>query len=116
MAGAFRYAVSGGKNMRVKWETLKEKAILVAVGNVEYVCMNAAPLALIAGVADGTFDWKTNAGKMREAVIKVVERWDVRRAKALIDLFPGIVPRRFVGMVPVCYVEDTPSADWIVEF
>lgn len=102
--------------MRMKWETLKEKAILMAVGYVEHICVEAAPFALIAGIGDGTFDWKTNSKKMREQVIKIIERWDIRRTKALIDLFPGIVPKRFLGRVPVCYIADNKNADWIVEF
>ena len=100
--------------MIVKWDKLKEKAILAAVGNLEYTCEMAAPLALIAGIGDGTYDWKRNSREMREAVIRVIEKWDIRRAKALIDLFPGIVPKRCAGKVPECFMAE--DGGWTLEY
>ena|ERR1039457_6625761 len=103
--------------MEIKWDTLKSKAIAIAVGNKEYVeIWKAGPYALLAGVGDGTFDWRKNAIEMRKEVIRIIERWDVRRAKALIDLFPGIVPKRCWGRVPVCFIADTEKAHWMVGF
>ena len=60
--------------MRMKWETLKEKAILCAVGNVPYCYEKMAPYALLEGMADGKFDMKNKAEKLREMVVKVIER------------------------------------------
>ena len=109
--------------MTYKWETLKKKAILVAVGNCEYFCEKVAPLAIIEAVQERKFGgrdhkngWRLRSLAMRQKVIQIIERWDVRRAKSLIDLFPGIVSDRFMGQVPVCYIADNKNADWMVEF
>lgn len=104
--------------VRVKWDTLKEKA-LMCIGPKFQMGMpdsHVAAYALLGGLGDGSFNWKKNYDELWERCKAIVERWDVRRAKALIDLFPGIVPKRFVGRVPRCYMADTPNADWIVEF
>ena len=102
--------------MIVKWENLKEKAILAAVGNVPYVYEKLAPYALLMGIENGRFGWRKQAENLRNEAIRVIERWDVRRAKELVDLFPGIVPKRHIGKVPVCYMADDDKAAWMVEF
>lgn len=102
--------------MIMKWEKLKEKAILMAVGNVPSVYEKLAPYALLMGVASGDFGWRKNAEILRDETIKIIENWDIRRAKALIDLFPGVVPKYCLNKVPSCYMADNENMDWMVEF
>lgn len=98
------------------WERMKRDAVLIAVGNIPYVYEKMAPYALLMGIETGRFGWRKQAEELRDAAIRIIEHWDVRRAKALVDLFPGIVPQRCVGKVPVCYMADNEKAEWMVEF
>jgi len=107
----------------MRWDTLKEKAVLCAVGNETYFCEKAAPWVIQEQVAEGRFGgrdhkdgWRMRSLEMRRKVAKVIENWDVRRAKALVDLFPGAVPKRCLGLVPRCYVADDGKGEWMVEF
>jgi len=109
--------------MTYKWDTMKEKAILIAVGNCEYFCEKAAPWAMVEAVQERKIGgknhksgWRMRSLEMRRKVIQIIERWDVRRVKALIDLFPGIVPQRFIGRAPVCFIADNENSDWMIEF
>ena len=95
---------------------MKNKAVLVAVGNVPYVYERLGPYALLAGLGDAKCDWKRHAIELRNEAIRIIENWDIRRAKALIDLFPDIVPKCYVGKVPMCFMADNDNADWMIEF
>jgi hypothetical protein len=115
----------------MKWNTLKKKAILIAVGYEPCIYGKLAPYAILAGIADMSlgfrrpdknsspklgFGWRKNAEELRNKAIKVIEHWDIRRAKALIDLFPDCVPKYCLGKVPECYVADNDKAEWMVCF
>ena len=107
----------------MKWKVLKEKAILCAVGNETYFCERAAPWAMQEQVAEGKFGgrdhtdgWRLRSLELRDMVVKVIEKWDIRRAKALVDLFPGAVPKWCLGLVPRCYEADGGKGEWMVEF
>ena len=102
--------------MRIKWETLKTKAIDATGVCGEYSFWQSGPYSLIAGIGDGSFDWKKNGKELRDKVVSIIDNWDIRRAKALIDLFPAIVPKNCQGRVPRCYMEDNENSDWMVEF
>lgn len=108
--------VKGDIIMIMKWESLKRNAVLIAVGNESYIYEKLAPYALLAGLGDAKCDWKRHAIELRNEAIRIIENWDIRRAKALIDLFPGVVPKYCVSKVPVCFMADNENADWMVEF
>jgi hypothetical protein len=115
----------------MKWDTIKREAVLIAVGNESYIYENLAPYAILAGIADMSlgfsrpdknssprlgFGWRKNAVELRNKAIHIIEHWDIRRVKSLIDLFPGCVPKYCLGKVPECYVADNDKAEWMVCF
>jgi len=101
--------------MRVKWDTLKDKAIAYLVGNDFANVGRLGPYACLASIGNGK-NWRDNMEELRQIVIRTIERWDVRRAKALVDLCPEIVPARCRGKIPRCYVADNANGDWVVEY
>lgn len=108
--------------MVYKWNTLKKKATQHVVGLIGggdtswYPNWELIAHALAGGVGDGTFNWRKNAEELQNEVIRVINRWDVRCAKRLVDLFPAIVPVRCRGVIPACYIEDKEDGEWVVDF
>ena len=103
--------------MIVKWENLKKKVILSAVGNVPYFYEKMVPLALSMSIHDEKFNnWRERTEWMRQEFIKVIENWDIRMVKKLIELFPDIIPIKYQRKTPVCFQADNENADWLIEF
>lgn len=59
--------------------------------------------------------WNQMVLRAREAGLKLINDWDVRMVGKLIELFPGCVPRQYVGKQLTCYVADNENCDWMVE-
>lgn len=98
------------------WARMKIDAAICAVGYIPEIYIQLAPYALLMGIESGKFGWRKQAEELRAEAIRIIEHWDIRRAKALIDLFPGIVPRNCLGKTPVCYIADNTKAEWLCEF
>jgi len=73
----------------VTWDRVKLNAQRCANVNGTY----DAAYALLAGIEDGTFDWRGNLEKLQEAVWERIERWDIRCIRKLHELFPTCLPR-----------------------
>ena len=52
--------------------------------------------------------------KARDEGLKRIDRWDVRQAAKLIELFPDAAPARYRDVELVCHC-DTPSGEWVIE-
>ena len=106
--------------MKIKWETLKKKAIKAAIGDTQWYLgpqeVEMACYAMLKSIGDGSFNWNRNLEELRKEVVRIIDRWDVRCTKKLIDLFPGIVPKNCIGKVPRCYMADNEDCDWVVDF
>ena len=99
--------------MTVKWKTLKRKAEEKAW--YPNFIENAAPYALLMSLEqEHPRRWRDNAETLRNLFVRTIRNWDIRRAKALVDLFPDIVSRRDVGVPPVA--EMAEKGEWIVVF
>ena len=99
--------------MKVKWETLKRKVEHSAY----HPCFmeSIAPYAILMSLEqEHPRRWRDNAEVLRDLFVGTVRNWDIRRAAVLIGLFPGIVPRRYVGVTPVAGMDD--KGDWILVF
>lgn len=59
--------------------------------------------------------WNQVVLRAREAGLQLINDWDVRMVGKLIELFPGCVPRRYVGAQLTCYIADNEDCDWMVE-
>lgn len=101
--------------MYFKWDSVKEKAILAAVGNVDYTLQVLAPWAILAGINSGDYGWKKNAIELRAHVIRIIAAWDIRRCMALIELFP-CVPECYRKRVPTIRMLEDPDASWVLEY
>ena len=102
----------------IKWNTLKKKAIEAALGFPQWSFgpaeMEMACTALIAGMVDGSFNWKRNIEEIKNEVADIIDRWDVRAARKLVDTFPGIVNKRWVGVTAECFYGE--NGEWMVRF
>jgi len=99
--------------MTVKWETLKRKVEEKAW--YPNFIENAAPYALLMSLEqEHPRRWRDNAEVLRDLFVRTVRNWDIRRAKALVGLFPDIVPRRYVGVTPVAEMDE--KGYWILVF
>lgn len=99
--------------MVYKFETLKRKAIEVAVGSGWENNWKLCSYALVAGIGDNTLNWKKNANELQELIIKRIEQWDIRMVKTLVDLFPSIISKKCFNQKITCYQTDV---GWVVEF
>lgn len=101
-----------------KWDKMKEKAIANYFGvdkhDFAFRWHQLVPYGLIAGAADGSFDWKKNLEEMRNQAIQLIEKWDIRRVKTLIELFPTIVSVKDGNRMP--FVDIDEKGDWVVSF
>ncbi len=100
----------------VKWERVKLRAQQAAGVRATGYCgwdgdsATMAPVyALMAGVEDGTFNWRTNLTRLQELVWDRIAKWDIRCLRKLHELFPPCLPRdcRYV-------VEQDDKGEWWV--
>jgi hypothetical protein len=73
----------------VKWDQVKLKACQEA----SLPETRTASYALLAGVEDGTFDWRGNSKQLQEAVWERIAHWDIRCIRKLHELFPRCLPK-----------------------
>lgn len=72
-----------------KWS----EVILNAQQKANLELFRNGPSALLMSMLNETFDWKKEYGNMQEVVWETIANWDIRRAKELCTLFPGIVAK-----------------------
>jgi hypothetical protein len=66
---------------------------LKACQEVKLSQTRVTPYALLAGIEDGTFDWREHQKKMLDAACERIEHWDIRCVQKLHELFPSCLPR-----------------------
>lgn len=59
--------------------------------------------------------WNRVVLRAREAGLELIENWDVRQVRKLIELFPECVPAKFRGKQLTCFMADNEDCDWMVE-
>lgn len=60
--------------------------------------------------------WSEVVLRAREAGLKIIDRWDVRRVGKLIELFPECAPPRMRSKPLTCYLDDAGGdSEWVVE-
>ena len=71
-----------------KWNTIKLHAKQRATVD------NMGPVyAVMEAVSRGSTNWRGTLVELQETVWDVIDKWDIRRMRALCELFPGIVPK-----------------------
>jgi len=53
-----------------------------------------------------------NAQEMSRKAQKICKKWDIRRAKALIDMFPYLIPKKYQGLTPIADMDE--NGDWVL--
>jgi hypothetical protein len=66
------------------------------------------------GAGDLAAEWYQVVLRAREAGLELIQRWDVRQAGRLIELFPGCAPAGFRGKPLSAYLADNENSDWMV--
>lgn len=65
-------------------------------------------------IGDASSELSLIALRARVDAIKVIDRWDVREAAKLVDLFPAAVPKKYQRAALSCYMADNEDADWMI--
>ena len=97
----------------VRWETVKRRAMSAAGlhESVRFIVghADAGAYALIAGIEDGSHDWRTKLLELSRLVHDRIRRWDVRCVKELHALFPDCLPSdcRYV-------VDMNEAGEWMI--
>lgn len=106
--------------MTYKWETIKDKAIDFVAGKSIWDCCYKNQVALVSLAMEATigkdYNWKKSTEELRQQAITIINNWDIRMAKKLVDLFPEIIPERLRDKPITCYMADNDNADWMIEF
>jgi len=106
--------------MVIKWDRLKELASRSIVQRSHnWLANSTCYYALIACIeqqitGEKRKNWRENTKDMTEKAIDIIQRWDVRKAGKLVQLFPEIVPKKYVNTIPVCDMDE--KGDWCLLF
>lgn len=71
---------------------------------------------VIAHMAKNGNEWERMVLKAREAGRDLINNWDVRKVKTLIDLFPGCVAKQYRNAEITVYMADNEDCDLMVDF
>ena len=58
--------------------------------------------------------WRENGKELRQQAWELVEHWDVRCAAKLIEVFPGIIAKKYRGKTPMAEYDE--NCNWILTF
>jgi hypothetical protein len=101
-----------------KWNKITEKAA-IAVANKGKSFNIGAPIyyGLLEQIeqhytGQQVKSWWDNAQEMSRKAQEVCKRWDIRRAKALIDSFPHLIPEKYQGLTPIADMDE--NGDWVL--
>ena len=102
----------------IKWETVKLKC---------QQGMNVEPMSMFNGGFTDYFwttllgvslaekkNWREVEPELREKCYSIIANWDIRRAKTLIDLFPSMMPKQCLNVIPKAEYDE--KGDWVLIF
>ena len=58
--------------------------------------------------------WRKNAEMLRKQAWDIIEKWDIRLASELFEIFPSIIPKKYRGKS--CTAEYNENGNWIICF
>lgn len=101
----------------LKFETIKGKAIAELRGRF---CMGVMGMAVVyeamVPAVNMRMDPRDLSREWMEEAVKVIERWDVRQIRKLIELFPYCIPKHLHGQKICAEMADNENCDWLVYF
>lgn len=95
----------------IKFDTIKKNAKEI----FNNIADRESCFALLVSI-DNKQSWWTNLKEMKEAGYQLIDRWDVRQVRKLIELFPGAVPKTYRTKSITVYMADNENCDWMVSF
>lgn len=98
------------KNKEIKFETLKKKAKDQI--NAYKVSGGEAVMMMLSTHKH----WRTNIIDMRQSACEVIDKWDIREVRKLIDIFPFIIPPSYHNKKITIYMTDNENCDWMIKF
>lgn len=103
--------------MIFKWEQLKLKACREL--STQFHLENQGIYAILQSmeqqiIGDKRLSWGENAVEMKEKAWKMIEKWDIRKAKKLFEAFPNIIPAKYHKQTPICDMDD--KGNWCIYF
>lgn len=105
----------------IKFETFKKKIKSIIMQDNTYAGLmidlidspiNAAD-ALILSLTNKK-DWRTNLIELRRGACAIIDKWDVRRVGALIEMFPNIISKRYRNRPINIEMTDEEDYDYII--
>lgn len=99
-----------------KFETLKKKAkeqVGVGRANGCFFPQEKDFLVLLPAIEE-RIDPRTLLDRWYREADKIIDRWDIRKVKKLIELFPGIVRKECLNREITCEIDD--AENWLVNF
>lgn len=101
--------------MIFKWDTIKDKCVGMCKCNTFGALPHANSFyisAVMEAVACGHIDWRGKSKELQKKCEDIIDAWDIRMAKKLIDLFPNCIPTRFHNRTPKADYNE--KGEWVL--
>lgn len=103
----------------IKFNTLKSKAknIIFSYPFAKSSSneLTAEPItafqALVVSI-NNNISWRDNLKEMQDEACNIIDRWDIRRVSTLIQLFPVIIPKKYLNRPIFFYQANNKNHDW----
>lgn len=63
-----------------------------------------------------SIDWRSALDQLRKEACLIVDKWDVRCVDKFIQLFPFVVPKKYLNKGFHCEMLDNENCDWVIIF
>lgn len=105
----------------IKWQTITRNAecLIGALGAGCWSTNSIAITALFQSVeqmitGESLKSWRENAKEITKKAQAICRNWDIRRAKALLDIFPQLISKKYHGKTPIADYDE--KSNWVLVF
>ena len=104
-----------------KWDTITHNAACI-VGTLGAGCWTTNSICMAAQfqtveqmiTKEPIKGWRENAKEITKKAQDICLNWDIRRARALLDIFPQLIAKKYKGILPSAGYDE--KGDWILVF
>lgn len=105
----------------IKWETIIKNAECI-IGTLGAGCWTTNSISMAAQLQfveqlitkELVKSWRENAKEITKKAQAICRNWDIRRAKALLDVFPQLIPKKYQGKIPMADYD--AKGNWVLIF
>ena len=105
----------------IKWQTIKRNAECF-IGTLGAGCWGTNSISMAAQLQfieqlmtdQPVKSWGENAKEITKKAQVICRNWDIRRAKALLDIFPQLIAKKYRGKTPIADYDE--KGDWVLVF